>query len=129
MAREDRKQDPNFIDDGSIFGRTVENEREWKFDNRHSYLYRSLGDNEDDLEVRVQFRIHRSRLRILEKICEMKSFMGHLDQYVQQTLMEQIERDLRSPETIAKTWCESALKGWNGYPARHEIRLRDEIDR
>ncbi len=117
----EEEEEKRLGNDGSIFGQKFD----WKFNHNH-YQYREL--DKDNYEIKVQFSISRDRLEIIEEICDLKEH-GIIPWYVSKALFNQVENDLRQPETIAASFCEHKLKQWIGYQARHQPSIKDEIDR
>jgi hypothetical protein len=66
----------------------------------------------DILKVRVSFFIRKERLDIIEKIMELKC-SGFFSSYVEEAIMNQVEMDLTSPESIAHDLCKKLLKEWD----------------
>jgi hypothetical protein len=97
---------------------------EWK--NDFSFQYREL--DEDVYIIQVEFQVRRSRLEILKEICELK-YSGILPAYVVEALYNQIESDLKHPETIATHFCERKLNSWIGYPASRRPTVADFVVR
>ncbi len=97
---------------------------EWK----HGFTYRYHELDEDTIIIRVEFQVSRPRLEIIKEICELKH-SGILTSYVEEALYNQVEVDLKHPETIATHFCENKLNSWIGYPASRRPRLNDSVVR
>ena len=80
---------------------------------KYSYEYFDLIEN--ILRLRVEFFIKKERLAIIEQILELKNH-NHFPDFIEQAIIEKVERDLNSPATIAEDFCKTLLKRWDMNP-------------
>ncbi len=75
------------------------------------YKYNEMDQNSDILRLQVEFFINRERLEIIEQITDLK-YNGSFSLFVQEAIMELVQLDLNSPESIAHDFCKRLLKKW-----------------
>jgi hypothetical protein len=75
------------------------------------YEYLELDQDHDLLRLRVTFFIRRERLEIVEKIINLKH-NGFFQSFIEEAIMNLVELDLNSPESIAEDFCKNLLKRW-----------------
>jgi hypothetical protein len=61
--------------------------------------------------IKYPIHINRSRLALLERICETMN--THLSAYIRQALYEKIDSDLHNPTEVGQAFCDNALESWN----------------
>lgn len=92
-------------------------EEEWT-NSFYGYEYKTIVPAEKEsgpiLGIRIELHIHKEKLDIIEKIVRLKyGTSSHTFlQYITEALVNQIETDLRSPESIAQNFCKNLLQKW-----------------
>jgi hypothetical protein len=105
---------------------TIPDSRNYQHSADHHYEYYEMGY--DIISVRVDFRIRKERLKILEQIIDLKH-SGFFMSYIEEAIMNQVEADLNCPESIALDFCKSLLKRWNSNnPGNNRKSLQNPVD-
>ena len=83
----------------------------FKRSTKQGYEYLEMEGHEEILRLRVTFFIRRERLEIVEKIINLK-YNGFFQSFIEGAIMDLVELDLNSPESIAQDFCKQLLKRW-----------------
>lgn len=76
----------------------------------YGYRYRKLTN--DLWMIRVEFPVQRSGLRIIEKLIDVGYHRSSLTSFIRKAMINQVELDLHSPESIAQDFCKRLLEEW-----------------
>lgn len=109
--------------------REQEKEQEEWINSFYGYEYKTIVPAEKEsgpiLGVRVELHIHKEKLDIIEKIVRLKhGTSSHtFIEYLVEALVNQVETDLQSPETIAQDFCKNLLQKWHREPSEEVKRM------
>ena len=127
----DRK-DMSAIDEDNIENEIIEEEKEEWTNSFYGYEYKEIVPAENRagpiLGIRVELHIHKEKLNILEKIIQLKyGTSSHTFlQYITEALVNQVEADLRSPESIAQDFCKNLLQKWLNEPSEEVKKMQEK---
>ena len=87
------------------------------------YKYFEVDQNSDIFRLQVEFFIRKERLDIIEQIADLK-YNGSFSLFVQEAIMELVELDLNSHESIAFDFCKKLLKKWDMNPESESTKRK-----
>jgi len=90
----------------------------------HNYEYYEVVDN--ILRVRVEFFISKERLAIIKKILDLKYHSSFTD-FVEQAIINLVELDLNSPESMVQKFCKDLLETWKPYEGPKRKSLQNPV--
>ena len=94
---------------------------------QQGYEYLELDQDHDLLRLRITFFIRRERLEIVEKIINLK-YNGFFQSFIHEAIMNLVELDLNSPESIAEDYCKNLLKRWISSNTPERKSLQDPVN-
>jgi hypothetical protein len=90
----------------------------------HNYEYYEVVDN--ILRVRVEFFISKERIAIIKKILDLKYHSSFTD-FVEQAIINLVELDLNSPESMVQKFCKDLLETWKPYEGPKRKSLQNPV--
>jgi hypothetical protein len=103
------KQDEDVEEETSI-----ENNNKRVFQqSEYRYEYCNMIDN--IFRIKCDFIISKERLEIIHKLLDLKYYSFFRD-FLEEAIIEKVEKDLNSPATIAEMFCAKWLKSWDMNP-------------
>ena len=79
----------------------------------YSYEYCNMIDN--IFRIKCDFIISKERLEIIHKLLDLK-YHSFFRDFLEEAIIEKVEKDLNSPATIAEIFCVKLLKSWDMNP-------------
>jgi hypothetical protein len=82
-------------------------------ESKYSYEYYEMVDN--IFRIKCDFFIRKERLEIIEKLLDLK-YHSFFRDFLEEAIINLVELDLNSPESIAQDFCTTLKKRWNMNP-------------
>ena len=80
---------------------------------RYGYEFHVMVDNL--LRLKVHFFIRQDRLAIIDQILDLKHH-SNFPNFIEQAIIEKVERDLADHQNLVKDYCDQLLKKWDMNP-------------